>query len=44
MIFRIAGGIFFLALALQYLHIAELPTVFLGILALVAGVALLAGK
>lgn len=43
MFYRISGGLFFLGLALGYFGIWAVPAVLLGILAAIAGVALLAG-
>ena len=43
MIYRIAGGIFFILAGLVYLGIAQIPQSFVGVLALVAGIALIAG-
>lgn len=44
MIYRIAGGIFFILLGLSYLGITAIPFVVIGIIALVAGIALIAGQ
>lgn len=43
MVYRIAGGLFLCALAVGYLGILAIPVAVLGVLAGVAGIALLAG-
>lgn len=43
MIFRIAGGLYLTAIGLAVFGIFAVPTIILGGLALVAGIALLAG-
>ena len=43
MLFRITGGLFLLALAVAYLDIWAVPAPVLGVLALLAGIGLLAG-
>ncbi len=43
MIYRIAGGIFFILAGLVYLGVAAIPPAIVGVLALVAGIALIAG-
>jgi len=43
MIFRISGGVFFLLAALAYFGAAAIPLAIIGVVALVAGIALLAG-
>jgi hypothetical protein len=44
MIYRISGGVFFLLVALVYLGVTAIPLVIVGIVALVAGISLLAGQ
>lgn len=43
MVYRITGGIWFLLTGITMLGIVAIPVVVLGVLALVAGIALLAG-
>ena len=43
MVYRIAGGIFFILIALEYFGFGQIPKVVTGIFALLAGVALLLG-
>lgn len=43
MIYRISAGIFFLAVAATDLHLVAVPLIAMGFLALVMGIALLAG-
>lgn len=44
MIYRISGGVFFVLAGLAYLGVALVPTTVLGVLGIVAGIALLAGQ
>ena len=44
MVFRISGGIFFLLAAIGYFGIVSIPAVLMGVVALVAGIALIAGQ
>ena len=43
MIYRIAGSIFFILAALSYFGLAAVPLIVIGVFALAAGIALLAG-
>lgn len=43
MIFRICGAVFFLMVGLEYLGVAGIPPVVLGVFALLAGIGLLVG-
>lgn len=43
MVYRIAGGIFFIVLAIGYFGIYDVPGAIMGVIALVAGIALIAG-
>lgn len=44
MVYRIAGGIFFILVGLMYLGVTAIPLTVLGVIALVAGIALIAGQ
>lgn len=44
MIFRITGAIFFIATAIELLGLAAIPSAILGIIGLIAGIALAAGQ
>lgn len=44
MVYRITGGIFFLLAGLVYLGVSLVPGTIVGIIAIVAGIALLAGQ
>lgn len=43
MVWRIMGGVFFIVLAVGYFGIVDVPRVLMGVIALVAGIALIAG-
>lgn len=43
MVYRITGGIFLLLTGLTMLGITTIPTIFIGVCALIAGIALLGG-
>lgn len=43
MVYRIAGGIFFILLGIQSFGLGAVPTWFTGIIAFIAGLALLCG-
>lgn len=44
MIYRITGAIFFIATAIELLGLAAIPSAILGIIGLIAGIALAAGQ
>ena len=44
MVYRIAGGAFFILLAIQDFGLTAIPVLLLGVLAFVAGIALIAGQ
>lgn len=44
MVFRITGGIGLLLLGLQMVGVAAIPSLIIGVLLLVAGIALIAGQ
>jgi hypothetical protein len=43
MVYRILGGLFILALGLQMVGLASIPNNIVGVLGIIAGIALLAG-